>query len=557
MKMKKRLFAQSLLLGLLITAAVAVQAAAVPQEGKKNTLTSGVVLEIATPTFEKMEMTEAQTGRQLNYFLKIAAAIDEKNRERPFNLLGNQVKGKIARWLTSASEIESQDCFKKYLQELAENIRERGRFSVELPPWVSLEQNPAELVFPRADRYSAAIRVLQTFFNLSTGIHQWGKGHFFDAFVYVNNPGDTRKFKEYTGVFSLMQDHLYALSVLSRSRQEISYSPAAPAFKVSQLVFSSQPEIRGMTLVYPDIDDAVAVAVAVQDPAAGKYKTEGEGDFKIVVFKNLAEAYFEGVLKPISACILTGEQVWSLDPDVYISTLIMRRIAHHLGPVFVIAPKGQESAGGAGGAGGTKPQKQLQKGKIDVELKTIPEILGNLFPVVEAVKSQAAAIYSTPVLINNGLLPDDKAMTVYLTYLVTLIDRLRTPPRETASPQQPGKKNWEELLGDPNNESYLADLIQFNYLLGKESILLNIGNRTLDIDRVKFETAVGELTGEVVRMMTYPNYDSARLFIEKNSALPPQLGEILKSVSGIPSQVEFRLEKPEIKEAEELKENKQ
>ncbi len=540
--MKKRLFTQSLLLGLLITVSVAVQAA--PQEGKKNTLTSGVILEIAKPTFEKMEMTVANLGNQLNYFQKAAAVIDEKNRERPFNLFGNQVRGKIARWLTAAAEIETQECHKKYLHELAENIRQRGHFSVVLPPWVSLEQNLAEIVFPRADRYSAAILVLQTFFNVSTGIHHWGKGNFFDAFVYVNNPDDTLKFKEYTDIFPQMQDHLYALSVLSRSRQEISYSPLAPTFKVSQLVFSSQPEIKGVPLVYPDIDDSP------QDPAVGKFKNEGEDDFKIIVFKNLAEAYFEGILKPISACVLTGEQIWNLDSDVYISNLIMRRIAHHLGPVFVIAPKGEDS----GGASGTKQQKQVQKGKIEMELKTIPEILGNLFSVVETVKSQAGALYSTPVLINNGLLPDDKAMTVYLTYLVSLIDRLRNTPPEIVDSLQPGKKNWEELLGDPSKENYLADLIQFNYLLGKESILLNIGNRTLDIDRAKFETAVGELTGEVIRIMSYPNYDSARWFIEKNSTLPPQLGEILKSVAGIPYQVEFQLEKPEVKEVEESRE---
>lgn len=547
--MKKRLFTQSLLLGLLITAVFVVQAAAVPQEGKKDTLTSGVVLEIANPMFAKTEITDANFGKQLKYFLKAAIVIDEKNREKPYNLFGSQVKGRIARWLISASEIETEDCHKKYLQALAENIRERGRFSAALPPWVSLEQNPAEIVFPRADRYSAVIRVLQTFFNLPTGIPQWGKGHFFDALVYVNNPDDTLKFKEYTQAFPLMQDHLYALPVLSRSRQDISYSPVAPTFKISQLVFSSQPEISEVTLVYPNIDETAL------DPAAGKYKNEGEDNFKIVVFKNLVEAYFEEVLKPISACILPDDQVWNLDADVYVSNLIMRRLSHHLGPVFVLAPKEQDS--GRGSAAEKKQQKQAPKGKVEMELKTIPELLGNLFPVVEAIKSQSIALYNTPVLINNGLLPGDKAMTVYYTYLVTLIDRLRNTPKEMTAPQQSGKKDWEELLGDPNFENYLADLVQFNYLLGKESILLNIGNRTLDIDRVKFEAAVGELAGEVVRMMTYPNYDSTRYFIEKNSALPPQLSEILKSVAGIPSRVEFRLEKSTLKETEELKENTQ
>ncbi|MDQ1353129.1 MAG: hypothetical protein QG657_3435, partial [Acidobacteriota bacterium] len=118
--MNKRLFTQSLLLGLLITALFVGQALAVPQEGKKNILTSKVVLEIPNPLSTKREPTEANAslGKQLNFFLKAAAVLEEKNKEKPFILFGNQVKGKIARWLTSASEIEAQDCHKKYLQAL-------------------------------------------------------------------------------------------------------------------------------------------------------------------------------------------------------------------------------------------------------------------------------------------------------------------------------------------------------------------------------------------------------------------------------------------------------
>jgi predicted transcriptional regulator len=529
--MNKRLFAQSIVLGLIITVSFVIYA--VPQEGKKSPLISGVVLEIENPLFAEKDTIESGPGKQLNFFLKAAAVLDEKNRERPFNLMGNQVKAKIARWLTAASEIESDDCHKKYLHELSENIRQRGYFAVDLPPWSSLEQNPIEIIFPRADRYSAAIRVLQTFFNIPVGVHSWGKGHFIDAFVYVNNLDETLKYKEYSNSFQLIQNHLYALPVISRARQEISYSPVVPTFKIAQLVTESLPEIKGVTQVYPEID--------------------GENYFKIVVFKNLTDAYFEGILKPISACVLSREQVWSLDPDIYLSNLIMRRIAHHLGPVFVIVPKGQ----GHGGVSEKQPLQQDRNEKKEMELKTIPEILGDLFPVVEAIKSQAAALYSTPALIGNGLLPDDKAVTVYYTYLVTLIDRLRNIPPELNSPQQPGRKNWEDLLGDPDNENYLADLIQFNFLLGKESIVLNISDRTLDIDRLKFETAIGDLAGEMIRMMTYPNYEATRWFIDKNSAFPPQLGEILKSVAGIPSRVEFRLQKPKVKETEELEENKQ
>ncbi|HLP48069.1 MAG TPA: hypothetical protein VK469_19150 [Candidatus Kapabacteria bacterium] len=535
MNLKKKSFAHYVWIGLFVITVFAVRDFA--QDKKKNTLTGTIVLEIAQPTFEKIATADENLEKQLTYYLKIAAVVDEKNREKPFTLFGNQAKGKIARWLEAASELERQDCYKKYLYELARNIRERGDFFVESPSWLSLEQDRLEIVFPQADRYSAAMQVLQTFFNISAGSYSWGKGNFFDAAVFFNNPDVTLKYKEYTDVFPLMQDHLYALPALANSRQEIYYSPLIPSFKIAQLIFASQPEIRGGAFVYPDID------VFGQDAADEKYKNEEENKFKIIVFRNIAETYFEGVLKPISAGILTAEQVRGLDPEIYLSNLIMRRIAHHLGPVFVIASKGEDRVDRVD-KGGKMGQKKEQKSTTAQELKTVSELLGNLFPVLEAVKSQAVAIYNTPVLINSGLLPDDKAANVYLTYLVTLIDQLRNTPNEMNAPQQPGKKNWEELLGDAGKENYLAALIQFNYLLAEECIILNIGSRTLDINREKFSTAVGALTGEVIRMMTYPNYDTTRWFIEKNSVLSPQLREILKSVEDIPFQVTFHLEKP-------------
>lgn len=518
--LKKRLFC-SLLLRILIIAILAVQC--FPQETKKKTLDTKIILDIAQPVFANKEMDQENLVKQLNYFLKIAVVIDEKNREKPFNLLGNQSRGKIARWLEIASEFAIQDCYKKYLHELARNIRERGHFSIQIPPWISLEQNRAEIIFPRADRYYAAVLVLKTFFNISTGSRFWIKNEIVDAIIYLNDLTTTMTIKEYTDIFPLMQNHLYGLAALANLKQGISYSPVIPSFKISQLVFTSQPEIKGNILVYPDIDNA-----------------ESGDEFKIILFKNRVEAYFDGVLKPIAGRLLTGEHVWALDSEIYLSNLIMRRIAHHLGPVFMITPKGEDRTGKSG----LISQKKVQKGPIEMELKTIPEVLGNLFPVMELIKSQSVAIYNTPVLVSNGLIPDVKVTDAYLIYLVSLIDRLRNTPPEMLATQQAGKKNWEDLLGNPAKENYLADLIQFNYLLANESIILNIGNRTLDIDRGKFEKAIGELAGEVIRTMAYPNYESAKWFIDKNVAIPPQLIEILKNVADIPSQIEFRLAKP-------------
>ena len=284
--LKKKLFTRFLLLGISMIAAFVVQC--FPQETKKNTLgteKTAIILDIAQPVFNQKEMADENLVKQLNYFLKIAAVIDEKNGEKPFNLIGNQVRRKIAGWLETASGLEIQDCYKKYLHELAWNIREQGHFSVQMPPWVSLEQNRAEIIFPRADRYYAAALVLKTFFNITTGSHFWIKDDIGDAIIYLNDQADTMKFKEYTDIFPLMQNHLYGLSALANLRQEISYSPVIPSFKVSQLIFTSQPDINGNTFVYPDINSAnFGNSGNGVDSATEKYKNEGGDNFKIIFF---------------------------------------------------------------------------------------------------------------------------------------------------------------------------------------------------------------------------------------------------------------------------------
>lgn len=551
--MKKRVIVVVVVVVIMVLPAFLLNG--LPQEeaqikGKKPP-SRNLILEIVKPTFPVIETkikTGTETGqgeemtgegleKQLACFLETAVVLGEKNKKYLFTPFSNKLKKRIARWLVEASEIETDECHKNYLKELSKNILEKGRFSVDLPRWVSLKQSRAEIVFPRAERYLGELMVLETFFNFSPKTIHWGEQGFFDTFVYLNDPVETREYEQYTGVFPEMQDYLYAAAKKATRRRKISYSTVLPSFKVSRLVFSSQPVIRGFTLVYPEVRNE-------------------EDEFKIIVFKNLVEGYFEGVIKPISIQVLTEARLWDVDDEAYFSNLIMRRISHHLGPVFAIKTKSEDEkqmAGQAKRGQGQKTQggkKQKKKKDIEKELKNISEVLGNLFPVIEAVKSQTFALHSTPVLIKSGLLPEDRAVNIYTTYLVSLIDQLRHKPRQKQrAAVKAAKLNWQELLGDPNGENYIAALIQFNFLLRKEGVLFDLNSRMLDIDPFKFEEVVKEFTQDILKLLQFPTPGSAKGFIDRHSAVPPQLEEILKNIEDIPLKVEFQLKTLEDKES--------
>jgi len=477
------------------------------------------------------EMMDESLQKQLDYFAKVAAIVNKKNQRRLFMPFRDQSKKEIAHWLLKASEIEKDDCFKNYLEVLSENILEKNRFSADLPRWVDLEENQAEIIFVDDDRYRWYRLLFKTFFSSTPNGFNLGENSAFNTVIYLNLPDDTQKFEEYTTIFAEMQDNLPR-----GPKQEMPYSPLIPSFKISQLIFSSRP--RGFSLVFPDITD---------EPASEK--SSEEKGFKIIVFKNLINAYFEGVLKPISGQVLTDERLWDVDCDSYLSNIIMRRISHHLGPVFMIRDEDEEEEDekflDEEKLKKRRPKKKKKKKEVK-ELKTISEILKDSFPIIEAVKSQMIALHNTSILIKNGLISEDKDINIYTTYLVSLIDQLRKNP-EGVDIRKPGRiVFWDTLLRDDKSENFLSALIQFNFLVQQEGIIFNINSGKIDVDPLKFKDAVEKLTGDVLRLLGNPTYSTAKRFIDQKVVFPPQLRAILISIEEVPLAVEFHLEQEEV-----------
>ncbi len=504
-----------------------------PEEQKQGDASpssdSKIILTININRNPPNEMMDESLQKQLDYFEKVAAIVNKKNQRRLFSPFTNQSKNEIASWLLKASEIEKDDCFKNYLKALSENILEKNRFSADLPRWIDLEENQAEIIFIDDDRYLWDRMLFNTFFPSTSKGLNLGESSILNTVIYLNLPEDTQKFEDYTNIFAVMRNNLPP-----GSKQEIPYSPLSPSFKISHLIFSSQPS--AFTLVYPDITN---------EPALEK-SDEGKS-FQIIVFKNLVNGYFEEILKPISGRILTEERLWDVDDDSYLSNIIMSRISHHLGPVFMIRDEEEEEEKYLDEEKLIKRRPKKKKKKEEVkELKTIPKILKDLFPIIEAVKSQMIALHNTSVLIENGLISEDKDINIYTTYLVSLIDQLRKSP-EAVDIRKPGRIFfWDTLLRDEKSENFLSALIQFNFLLQQEGIIFNINSRKIDIDRLKFKDAVEKLTGDVLRILANATYSTTKRFIDQNVVFPPQLKEILIRIEAIPLAVEFRLEQEEV-----------
>jgi hypothetical protein len=481
---------------------------------------------------ETIEQLDENSRKQLDYFLEIAGIVDTINRTNFFKPYNHESKKKISDLLIKTAELEPDECHKKYLMALAYGVL-NDNFHSQVPEWFHLEENRTEIVFLPNETHMQQELWLKLF--LRSFPVDWEHINFqdlnpfsaepatsaaaastvphkiFDTFIFLNDIEETQRFQEYIQRFDKMDGH-----VPYQAREKVvPYTSDIPPIKITHLVYSSLP--GRVSFVYPD-----------------RQVFYHHGRFKIVIFKNLIDAYVECILKPLSEKILSDHHLKSVEIDSasYLSNLVMHKLSHHMGPMFVIQParkkidemdrdrtkrmkgmKGSERDRQRFESREIWSQKQMrdQKDKKEeMELKLISETLGDSFWIIEEIKASVIAIHNTSVLIEERLIPRENEINIYTTYLVSLVDKLRKDPT------------------NPLNQAYAVPL---NFLLRNGAVSFNINTKKLSVNLALFPGVMETLAGRVVKDYQSPY----QLF--RGGGLSPELQAILNKAAEIPTDV--------------------
>jgi hypothetical protein len=485
---------------------------------------------------ETIKQLDEISRKQLDYFLEIAGIVETINRTNFFKPYNKESKEKISDLLIKAAEIEPDECHKKYLLALSYEVL-NDRFYSLVPEWFHLEENKTEIVFLPDETQMQQKLWLKLFlrsfpvdwehFNFqdldpfgaapatSAGAASTVPQKIFDTFIFLNDTEETQRFEEYIRRFDKLDSH-----VPYQAREKVvPYTVDIPPIKITHLVYSSLP--GRVSIVYPD-----------------REVFYHQGRYKIVIFRNLIDAYVECILKPLSEKILSDHDLMSVEIDSasYLSNLVMHKLSHHMGPMFLLQP-GQKKMGEKDrdrtdrmkGMKGMKDSErdserfesreiwsqrqkkdQQEDKKEEMELKLISETLGDSFWIIEEIKASVIAIYNTSVLIEESLIPRENEMNIYATYLVSLVDKLRKDPT------------------DPLKAAYA---LQLNYLLKNGAVSFNINTKKLSIDLSLFPGAMETLAGLIIK-----NYQSPYQIL-RGGGLSPELQAILKNAAEIPADV--------------------
>lgn len=490
---------------------------------------SRILLRPQTPGQE----LKAETAALLNMHLRAAELADERNRRRLFQPVSLKTAQQLADSLALAAEQETDECYRHYLFALSASIRSLERFYPLLPQWRELSENSVEIIFPYDSRYNGMLWFVENGLGLSAGNMDTAGKTLFDTYVYVNRPEDTRFYEQYPRLFGKLTNHLPA-----EVRRKLPYTPFAPGIKMVDLVWPREP--KTLALPFPDFQWA----------PGGNHSAERGEDFSIIIFKNLAEAYFEGVLKPLAGRTLSDAWLYEADSEAFISNMVMRRIAHHIGPVFRVAlrdePPPQTQLALPPGpdqfVSRQKIPKYSKSKKEDKELLTVNESMARFFPALAAVKAQALAQHGVKVLLENGLLGEERDGAVYAAHVLVMLDKIRNTGIVKKDLSHFDRSVQEELKALNASADAVAAVVQFNYLARAEAIPFDVASQKLNLDKDKFRAAYVELARDILRIMENPSENAAEFFMQRNMKLPQQVEEVLKNCLDLPVMAAFHLE---------------
>jgi hypothetical protein len=200
---------------------------------------------------------------------------------------------------------------------------------------------------------------------------------------------------------------------------------------------------------------------------------EGEGSKKVML-RNVIDAKFETILKPIAEQVLVPEQAAKISVDPYFTRVLMHELAHGLGPDYVT-------------------------GRPDL---TTRQSLKDRYAAMEEAKADAVGTNSLRVLTRNGVYDEAFLEEVYIDHVADMFRCVRFGITEAHG---------------------LGCLTQFNFLRNRGAITYDEATGLFSADLEIIPVAIAEMAHVYLMMQATGDYDGAGQFIERYGTISPEM----------------------------------
>ncbi len=397
-------------------------------------------------------LTEAERRQAAGFFTTIRRAPGAPTGSFvsvPYSVEYQGELERTAALLRDAAALTSQPTLRTYLTSRADAFLSNDYFASDVA-WMELEGRIEPTIGP-CEVYE------DEWFNAKAA---------FEAFIAVGDEAETRKLAKYAAELQGIEDNL----PIDPKHRNPALGGLAP-IRVVNVVCSAGDGNRGVQTIAFNLPNDERV---IREKGA-----------KRVMLRNLQEAKFGVVLRPIAERVLSAADRAQVTFDAFFTHTLVHELMHGLGPHQIVA-------------GGRQT--------------TVRQELKETYSTIEEAKADISGLFALQHLIDKGVVDKATEPALYRTFLASAFRSIRFGLTEAH-----GK----------------GIAIQLNYLLDAGAFVAR-PDGTFSVDEARIREAVSGLTREIMTLQAEGNYEKAKQMVARLAVLRPEVERALARLTDIP-----------------------
>lgn len=357
----------------------------------------------------------------------------------------------ISMLLREAASYADNPSLKKYLNSRADAFLNNDYYQSDMD-WMDLKDHKIEVVIGPYEVYEDGL------FNYKAA---------FESFVTIKDPVETKKLEVFENYLDEIEKNL-PLPNEHKNYQRGSESPMV----VTNVVFTAGDTKAGVQTLAFNLPNDERVRQA-------------KGSKKVML-KNIHEAKFEKLLKPIAEMVLEESDMQYVTFDAFFNHTLMHEMSHGVGPGFI---------------------------KVDGRDTEVKKELKETYSTLEECKADILGMYNNMFMIEKGVYPKEIEKDVWITFLAGAFRSMRF--------------GITSAHGGGN-------AIIYNYFLEKGAYEYDAKEQKVRVNFGKIFPTLEELATKVLMIQAKGDYDGAKVLIAKYAVNSPSIEALRNKLAVLP-----------------------
>jgi hypothetical protein len=353
--------------------------------------------------------------------------------------------------LKEAAEYADNPSLKKYLFSRADAFLSNDYYQSDMD-WMDLRDHNIEVVIGPYEVYEDEM------FNYKAA---------FESFVTIKDPVESKKLEVFAKYLTDIEKNL----PLDDKHKNYTRGSESPIVVANEVFTAGDTKAGVQTLAFNLPND--------------ERVRQAKGSKKVML-KNVHEAKFEKLLKPIAEIVLDSEQLSYVTFDAFFNHTLMHEMSHGVGPGFI---------------------------KVNERNTEVKKELKETYSTMEECKADILGMYNNIFMIEQGVYPKESENQIWVTFLAGAFRSMRFG------------------IGEAHGG---GNAIIYNYLIEKGAYVYDEQAQKVRVDLEKIYPAIKELCNLVLTIQAEGNYKGAKDLIAKYAVNSKSVDVLRKKLEDLP-----------------------